>query len=570
MDQLLDRLLARPSLQTAQLAGSAVRGELAQDPRRAFDGLYAWSAHANPFVRVASGVGLGVAAVMDRDVMGDVLPAIAQLAGDAEPDVRKHGAQAALEQLWLAHPDAMERVAEEWLRAAPGNSARDAQDGEPDAAQSETAREVMVRAIAGIAVGGQIRRPSFLRRFIERGLSLVDHAVPDASPALRSVIASAVSDIGCMAPDLAAPFVREWAMREDVGSLRLAAEIARLPLGELCDDVDFASAAARLRGQQAQLRIRAARWVRQGVGSVIYPPITVPQILEPQGDEHLPWAHAADPYRGCQLRCEFCNARSLSEWSGDDPDAFTRRVAVVRNAAETLARELSGDAILPRDRNVVAIGVTSDPYQPAEEKFEIVRDMLKVCLEKGHPVVIQTRQSLVVRDLDILEALAEQGLVNVLIALQTPIEGIRNKIELGTSTSAERCRAIGMLARKEVPVGVLLSPIMPELTDDPGILDETLRRAAEAGAQWAVAEPLNLRGSAGVKVRLFLENYIATLLPRYDEIYAATGRGTEPDAAWLRRLTEETLPEIRARHGLDDTSRMLTSGRDPAALMIRR
>lgn len=570
MDQLLDRLLARPSLQTAQLAGSAVRGELAQDPRRAFDGLFAWSAHTNPFVRVASGVGLGLAAVMDRDVMGDVLPALAHLAGDAEQDVRKHGAQAALEQLWLAHPDAMERVAEEWLRASPAAAAEGADGAEPDAVRAETAREVMVRAIAGIAVGGQIRRPSFLRRFIERGLALVDHAVPDASPALRSVIASAVNDIGCMAPDLAVPFVREWAAREDVGSLRLVAEIARLPIGELCDGVDFTAAAARLRAQQAQFRIRAARWVRQGVGSVIYPQITTPQILEPQGDEHLPWAHTADPYRGCQLRCEFCNSRSLSEWSGDDPDAFTRRVSVVRNAAETLARELSGDAILPRDRNVVCIGAASDPYQPAEEKFEIVRDMLKVCLEKGHPVVIQTRQSLVVRDLDILEALAEQGLVNVLIALQTPIEGIRNKIELGTSTSAERCRAIGMLARKEVPVGVLLSPIMPELTDDPGIIDETLRRAAESGAQWAVAEPLNLRGSAGVKVRLFLENYIATLLPRYDEIYAATGRGTEPDAAWLRRITEEVVPEIRARHGLDDTSRMLTCGRDPAALLIRR
>jgi DNA repair photolyase len=193
-------------------------------------------------------------------------------------------------------------------------------------------------------------------------------------------------------------------------------------------------------------------------------------------------------------------------------------------------------------------------------------------MEKGHPVVIQTRQSLVVRDLDILEGMAEQGLVNVLIALQAPIEGIRNKIELGTSTSAERYRAIGMLARKEVPVGVLLSPIMPDLTDDPGILDETLRRAAESGAQFAVAEPLNLRGSAGVKVRLFLENYISTLIPRYDEVFAGTGPGgaPEPDAKWVSKLVDEVIPELRARHGLDDVSRMLTCGRDPASLLVRR
>jgi DNA repair photolyase len=242
----------------------------------------------------------------------------------------------------------------------------------------------------------------------------------------------------------------------------------------------------------------------------------------------------------------------------------------VRNAADLLSRELQDDARLPRERNVIGIGVQSDPYQPAEERTEVVRDMLKVCLELGHPVVVQTRQSLLVRDLDLYEALAEQGLVNVLIAVQTPIEGIRNKIELGTATIAERFRAIGMLARKEVPVGVLLSPVMPELTDDPSILDETLRRAAESGARWAVVEPLNLRGSAGVKVRLFLENYISTLVGRYDELYRADPKGTEGDPEWTRKLVEEVVPELRKRHGLDDVSRMLTCGRDAASLLVRR
>lgn len=553
MEHLLTRILARPSLQQAQLAGSAVRGEMSQDPRRAFSGLSSWSAHPNVFVRIASGVGYGLFATMDREALAEVLPFLERLAGDTDPEVRRHGAQAALEQLWLVHSDAMESIAEQWMRT-----------------KSDTVREVVVRTITGIAVGGQIRRPSILRRFIERGFAIFDCVAGESSPALRRVLAEAVNEIGCLAPDLAAPMVREWSQREDVGALRLVAEISKLPVAALFENVDFVSASQRLRRHQAVQRIRAARWVRQGLGGVEYPQVVAKDLLIAQADDRLPWAHAADPYRGCQLRCEFCNSRSLSEWVGDRPDTFVRRVTVVRNAGELLLRELQDETRLPRDRNVIGIGVLSDPYQPAEEKTEVVRDLLKVCLEVGHPVVIQTRQALVLRDLDILEALAEQGLVNVLVAMQTPIEGIRNKVELGTATVAERFRAIGMLARKEVPVGILLSPIMPELTDDPTILDETLRRAAEAGASWAVAETLNLRGSAGVKVRLFLENYIATLVTRYDEIYGAGTRGIEPDPAWHRRITEEVVPEIRARHGLDDVSRMITCGRDPTSLLVRR
>ena len=553
MDHLLARILARPSLQQAQLAGSAVRGEMSQDPRRAFAGLSSWSAHPNVFVRIASGVGYGLFATMDREALNEILPYLERLANDTEPEVRRHGAQAALEQLWLVHADAMESVAEGWMRS-----------------KNDAVREVVVRTISGIAVGGQIRRPSILRRFIERGLSLFDLATPDASPHLRRVLADGVNEVGCLAPDLLTPMLREWARREDVGSLRLVEEVSKLPVATLCDGVDFASASARLRKRQAVHRIRAARWVRQGLGGVDYPQVMARELLVPLTDERLPFAHAADPYRGCQLRCEFCNARSMSEWVGDHAETFVRRVTVVRNAAEVLARELSGDAGLPRDVNVVGIGVQSDPYQPAEEKTEVVRDMLKACLDVGHPVVLQTRQALVLRDLDILEALAEQGLVNVLVAMQTPIEGIRNKVELGTSTVAERFRAIGMLARKEVPVGLLVSPVMPDLTDDPAMLEELMRRASEAGAAWAVVEPLNLRGSAGVKVRLFLENYIGTLIPRYDALYGADAQGVVADEEWTRNLVEVVIPELRARFGLDDVSRMITCGRDAASLLVRR
>src|SRR5438132_6450705 len=115
MDDILDKLLARPSLQTAQMAGSAVRTELARDPRRAFAGLAAWSEHQNPLVRIASGVGYGLIGTRDRNALPEVLPYVERLANDADSEVREHGASAALEQLWLVHDDAVSNTVEQWV-----------------------------------------------------------------------------------------------------------------------------------------------------------------------------------------------------------------------------------------------------------------------------------------------------------------------------------------------------------------------------------------------------------------------------------------------------------------------
>jgi DNA repair photolyase len=193
-----------------------------------------------------------------------------------------------------------------------------------------------------------------------------------------------------------------------------------------------------------------------------------------------------------------------------------------------------------------------------------------VCLETEHPVIVQTRQELILRDLDVLEALAERGLVNVMISMQTPIEGIRNKIELGTATVSERYRTMRMLTTKGIPVGLLLSPIMPELTDDADILEETVRRAGDAGAKWVVAQVLDLRGSAGVKVRLFIESFIPTLASRYEELYSHTEKGKTAEQSYVHRMTEQVVPNLATKYGLDDFSRMLTSGRDPLACLIRK
>jgi len=553
MERILEKLLARPSLQTAQMAGVAVRNELARDPAAVMVGLAAWSEHRDPLVRVAAGVAYALVGKRDRDALPDVLAQVERLSRDRDPEVREHAASAALEQIWLVHADAVDEVVTRWIEQ-----------------NDDDVREVVVRTISRIATSGVVSRPSILRRFIERGLAIFGRLASDASPRVRAEVAEAVDEMGCLAPDLVSPFVLDLSRREDLDSLRLCAEIGRLPFASTVVNHDAADVAARLRTLEGKARARAARWVREGVGGIDYQPLFAANLLVAAKDETLPWTHVADPYRGCQLRCEFCNSRSTAEWIGATPETFVRRVGVVRNAAETLTRELADPAMAQRDERVLCIGGDSEPYQPAEERFEVTREMLKVCLDVGHPVIVQTRAELILRDIDILEALAERGLVNVLVSMQTPVEGIRNKIEIGASSVTERLRTMRMLTTKSVPVGLLLSPIMPLLTDDDQVLEETVRRAGDAGAKWVVAQVLDLRGSAGLKVRLFLESYAATLLPKYDEIYGKNGKGGEGHDEYVRQMTQEIVPTLAAMYGADDTSRMLTSGRAPEPCLVRK
>jgi DNA repair photolyase len=541
MDQILEKLLARPSLQTAQMAGAAVRNELARDPGRVMAGLLSWTEHRDPLVRIAAGVAYALVGKRDRDALPDVLAHIERLSRDADPDVREHGASAALEQLWLVHADAVDETVARWIEK-----------------RDDEVREVVVRTISRIATSGIITRPSILRRFIERGLAAFGRLAADASPRVRTEVAQAVDEMGCLAPDLVSPFLRDLSRREDIDALRLCGEIGKLPFATTVEDYDGASVVARLREVEAKARAQAARWVREGIGGIEYAPIVAAKLLVAAKDETLPWTHTADPYRGCQLRCEFCNSRSTSEWIGGTPETFVRRVGVVRNAAEALARELADPAMELRDERVLCIGADSDPYQPAEERFEVVRDLLKVCLDVGHPVI------------DVLEPLADLGLVNVLVSMQSPVEGIRNKIEIGASSVTERLRTMRMLTTKGVPVGMLLSPIMPHLTDDESVLEEAIRRAGDAGAKWVVAQVLDLRGSAGLKVRLFLESYAAPLLAKYDELYGANGKGGEALEKYVKDITQDIVPTLAAMHGVDDTSRMLTSGRAPEPCLVRR
>jgi DNA repair photolyase len=188
-----------------------------------------------------------------------------------------------------------------------------------------------------------------------------------------------------------------------------------------------------------------------------------------------------NPYRGCEHGCAYCYARPYHEYLGFSAGLeFETKIVVKRRAAELLRRELSRPKYQPQPLGMS--GVT-DCYQPAERNFRITRSCLEVLAEFRHPVSIITKNFLVTRDIDVLKELAAFDAVQVFISITTLNTDLAAKMEPRASRPAHRLRAVEMLARAGVPVGVLVAPIVPGLNDRE--IPAVLEAAKAAGATTA-------------------------------------------------------------------------------------
>src|SRR5881296_828942 len=188
-----------------------------------------------------------------------------------------------------------------------------------------------------------------------------------------------------------------------------------------------------------------------------------------------------NPYRGCEHGCIYCYARPTHEYLGFSAGLdFESKIIVKTNAPELLRAELESPRWHPQ--TLVMSGVT-DPYQPIERKLRITRRCLEVLAQFRNPVAIITKNRLVTRDVDILRELAACNAVAVNISVTTLDANLQRVLEPRTSSPQARLDAIRQLRAASIPVGVMVAPIIPGLTDHevPNILDAS----AKAGAQFA-------------------------------------------------------------------------------------
>ena len=195
-----------------------------------------------------------------------------------------------------------------------------------------------------------------------------------------------------------------------------------------------------------------------------------------------------NPYRGCEHGCIYCYARPTHEYLGFSAGLdFESKIMVKENAPDLLRRELSSPKWKPQ---VIAMSGVTDCYQPMERKLKLTRRCLEILEEFRNPVCIVTKNHLVTRDVDLLSRLASDQAAAVFVSVTTLNAGLASKLEPRASLPSHRLDAIAALSRAGVPVGVMVAPVIPGLTDHelPGII----AAAAEHGAGRAGYVPLRL------------------------------------------------------------------------------
>lgn len=250
----------------------------------------------------------------------------------------------------------------------------------------------------------------------------------------------------------------------------------------------------------------------------VFPKTIVNKVTSPD----LRMEYSLNPYQGCEHGCVYCYARNSHQYWGYGPGQdFEKEVLIKKNAPELLDKTLRKKNWNPKP---IVFSGNTDCYQPIERKTEITRKCLQVMLKHKHPTGIITKNALLLRDLDILKELAAYNLIKVNISITTLSEETRRFLEPRTSTIKKRLKAVEVLAKNEIPVAVMMAPIIPGINSHE--IFPLVKRISEAGAYSVNYTIVRLNGAIG-------------------EIFSDWIEKTWPDKA------QKVLNQIAACHGGD-------------------
>jgi DNA repair photolyase len=256
------------------------------------------------------------------------------------------------------------------------------------------------------------------------------------------------------------------------------------------------------------------------------------KIITRNDSPDIGFDRSINPYRGCEHGCVYCFARPTHAYLGLSPGLdFESKLFVKPEAAELLAKELASPNYTPR---VIAIGTNTDPYQPIERRYKVMRRILEVLDRAGHPVGIVTKSALVLRDLDILARMAERNLAKVALSITTLDPELARKMEPRAAAPLRRLETLRALAQAGVPTTVMVAPIIPALNDSE--IERILDRAQAVGVREAGYVMLRLP----LEVRDLFREWLVTNYPdrarHVFKLIRDMRDGKDYDSEWGKRM----------------------------------
>lgn len=255
-------------------------------------------------------------------------------------------------------------------------------------------------------------------------------------------------------------------------------------------------------------------------------------------------AYSMNPYQGCEHGCVYCYARNTHEYYGYSAGLdFESKIIIKKNAPELLKKHFENPKwqVYP-----IMLSGNTDCYQPVEKKTLITRQILQVCLDYRHPVSIITKNSLILRDTDIIQELSRLNLVHVNISITTLQENIRQKLEPRTSTTAKRLLVVESLSKLNIPVRVMAAPIIPFLNSQE--LPAILKASAEHGALDAQYILVRLNDSIGELFTHWIEQFFPDKAKRVLETIKQARGGKLNDSRFgIRMIGEGEFADMISR-----------------------
>ncbi|MHA1573458.1 MAG: PA0069 family radical SAM protein [Alphaproteobacteria bacterium] len=257
------------------------------------------------------------------------------------------------------------------------------------------------------------------------------------------------------------------------------------------------------------------------------------RIITRNDSPDIGFNQSINPYRGCEHGCVYCFARPSHAFMGLSPGLdFETRLFAKPGAGKLLERELGRPDYKPE---IIAIGTNTDPYQPIERQYRIMREVLSVLAEASHPVAILTKSALVTRDIDILAPMAERGLVKVGLSVTTLDRRLARTMEPRASTPAKRLDALRRLSGAGIPTSVMFAPVIPGLNEPE--MERVLDAAKAQGVREAGYVMLRLASEVADLFKEFIERDYPDRYGRIMSLVRSMRQGKDYDSSWGQRMS---------------------------------